>query len=784
MSTVKSNFFQIIKRKESLLFLVLLIAGISLLGWLSGEIGLAAISSAYIPIAPVTAIIFIILCILSFVNINQEKSRLAKLLVTFFVIIIAFFCGIMFLNHTFNLPWDIENVFIKNPDKLGSVQIGHMSPITSVLFVFICIIILIRSYNNSNVFNYIGAGISLFVCLVSSVLLLGYLYKAPLLYGITLIPVSLPAAVCFLLFSLTLVLKLDLKFWTFNLIKDNKITFQLLKSFLPFAVFTVLLQGFLITNISVRQNNMSLLIALIALMVVAFIVFTVIRVSGNLGDRLHEAEQAIKDSENKYQNLVNNVGEGIGFVDTNEHFIFSNSSAEKIFGVGEGELIGKNLKEFFSEEKYLLILDQTRMRKEGKVSTYESEIILPDGKVRFILITAVPQFDDEVFVGTYGIFRDITEQKQIMAQLQDSKDYLNNIINSVGSPVFVKDDKHKFVLVNTAFCLFLDLHAEELIGKTGYERFPIDQWDVFMAKDKEVFDTGKENVNEEFITDGNGEIRTIITRKTLYTDVYGNRFLVGIINDITESKHAGLKIQQQNFELTKLNADKDRFISILGHDLKNPFNNILGFSEILTEDIRNLNLDEIEDIARNINKSARITNKLLEDILLWARTQQGKIAFEPQNLNFKVVCLETLGILYKAAGAKNISVKCIAADQLIVFADINMLKTVLRNLVSNAIKFTNHGGVINIKSVQNSENVTISVSDNGVGIPPENLAKLFDISQVLTTTGTAEETGTGLGLLLCKEFVEKHGGKIWVESESGKGATFYFSLPASEERET
>jgi PAS domain S-box-containing protein len=647
MSKVKSIFFQIIKRKESLLFPVLLIAGISLPGWLFGKIGLAAISSAYIPIAPVTAIIFIILCILFFVTRYQEKSRLTKSLVTFLVIIIAFFCGIMFLNHTFNLPWDIENVFIKNPDKLGSVQIGHMSPITSVLFVFICIVILLRRNSNSNVFNYIGAGLSLLVCLASSALLIGYLYNAPYLYGSSIIPVSLPASICLFLFSITLLRIFEFKFWTLNLIKPNLVTLQLLRSFLPAAVLTTILQGFLITNFPVVHENLPLSVALICLSVVTLIVFVVIRVSRGLGNDLVKAEQELRESESKYRFLVENAGDGIGIVNLNEEFIFANSAAERIFGVDEGELIGKNLKVFLTEEESIKIINQTKIRENSQVSSYDIQLTLPDGNNRIIHLTGVPHLDDdEKVIGTLGAFRDITELKKVEKQL------------------------------------------------------------------------------------------------------------------------------------LQLNADKDRFISILGHDLKNPFNNILGFCEILTNEIKGLNKNEIKDIAENIHKSARITSKLLEDILMWAKTQQGKIAFEQQSLNFKDIFPDTLEILNPAARAKNISVNCIAADQLTVFADLNMLKTILRNLVSNAIKFTNNGGAITVNAVQDSENVTISVSDNGVGIPPENLAKLFDISQVLTTTGTAEEGGTGLGLLLCKEFVEKHGGKIWAESEVGKGSDFKFTLHA------
>jgi signal transduction histidine kinase len=230
-------------------------------------------------------------------------------------------------------------------------------------------------------------------------------------------------------------------------------------------------------------------------------------------------------------------------------------------------------------------------------------------------------------------------------------------------------------------------------------------------------------------------------------------------------------------QLLQLNSDKNRFISILAHDLRSPFNGLLGLSEVLIEDVRKLNKDEIEDIANNINKSAKSSFKLLENILSWARAKQGKIPFDPQILNFTNNCEDAVDVLNPIAKAKNITIDFSTGDHINVFADVDMFKAIVRNLVSNAIKFSNNGGAININAETNSENVIISVSDNGIGIAPHNLMKLFEMAEVSTTKGTAEETGTGLGLLLCKEFVEKHGGKIWVESEVGKGSDFKFTLP-------
>ncbi len=230
-------------------------------------------------------------------------------------------------------------------------------------------------------------------------------------------------------------------------------------------------------------------------------------------------------------------------------------------------------------------------------------------------------------------------------------------------------------------------------------------------------------------------------------------------------------------QLLQLNTNKDRFISILGHDLKSPFNNLLGLSELLSENIHNYDIDEIEKFVNSIKISARNAHNLLDDLLVWASSQQGSFPFKPKNLSLIDVCTGVLKTLNPIADAKKITINCSKAYHQNVFADIDMLKTVLRNLISNAIKYTNNGGAINISAAQNSEVVTISVTDNGIGISPENLKKLFDISEVLTTTGTAKEKGTGLGLLICKEFIEKHQGKIWVESEVGRGSEFKFTLP-------
>ena len=254
--------------------------------------------------------------------------------------------------------------------------------------------------------------------------------------------------------------------------------------------------------------------------------------------------------------------------------------------------------------------------------------------------------------------------------------------------------------------------------------------------------------------------------------------------DITEHKLAEEKVNVANRELEQsiqLNADKDLFISILAHDLRNPFGVLLGYTELLIRNFNQLNEKEVKNIVHEINQTTHSTYNLLEDILKWSRLRMERIPFEPKLVSFTDICVDIVSSLSPVAEIKNITIGCNIADEIYVMADIDMLKAVFRNLVSNAIKFTRNKGKIMISAEQRNSGILFSVSDNGIGIEPESLVKLFDISQFFTTTGTANEKGTGLGLLLCKDFVEKHGGKIWVESEFGKGSVFYFEIPGKPE---
>lgn len=237
------------------------------------------------------------------------------------------------------------------------------------------------------------------------------------------------------------------------------------------------------------------------------------------------------------------------------------------------------------------------------------------------------------------------------------------------------------------------------------------------------------------------------------------------------------KLNAANEELLKANQDKDKFLKILAHDLKNPMFAISGFSDLLIKNFRKYDESTIEKQLGIINTTTKKTYDLLEELLLWIRSQSGKIPFEPRTVQLKKVCDDVLSLLNESAATKQIEIISEIDAGLELHADVDMLRTILRNLISNAIKFTHENGQIILRAEQQDTDMIITVSDNGIGMSQEVVSRLWQIAELYTSPGTKGEKGTGLGLMLCKEFVEKHHGRIWVESEVGKGSDFKIALP-------
>ncbi len=253
------------------------------------------------------------------------------------------------------------------------------------------------------------------------------------------------------------------------------------------------------------------------------------------------------------------------------------------------------------------------------------------------------------------------------------------------------------------------------------------------------------------------------------------------ISDVTAlKKNEEILVANRN-ELSELNSAKDKLFSIIAHDLKNPFFGIIGLSDMVIEDYDEMGDEEKKDMMKEINQSAKDTYRMLENLLEWARQQTGSISFDPVTFNLNELISLTVEGLRTQALLKHIKLETDLAPVLVIHADQNMIRTVLRNLITNAIKFTNAGGEIHVGSELTGEKALVSIIDNGVGISETDSARLFRIDTTVRSLGTMGEKGTGLGLILCYEFIQKNGGTLNVKKNAGAGTTFWFTLPAVEQ---
>jgi len=324
---------------------------------------------------------------------------------------------------------------------------------------------------------------------------------------------------------------------------------------------------------------------------------------------------------------------------------------------------------------------------------------------------------------------------------------------------------------NKTWLEFTGRSMEQEFGNGWAEGVHPDDFDACLNTYVTSFDKREAFLMEYRMKNKYGEYRWIRDFGRPFYDL-DNTFLgyIGSCYDITDNKNNELK-------LIGLNAAKDKFFSIIAHDLRSPFSAILGFSGQLIQLIHDKEYDQVEEVASTICSTSDRVIDLLSNLMGWAQSQTGRLNYNPEILDMNRVVDDVLLLMKGNADQKSICISARITPGLRVTADKSMVGTVMRNLISNAIKFTNLKGEIVVSSAVQQNEVVFSVADNGIGIAEERIGKLFQISDSKSTRGTQQESGTGLGLILCKEFVEMNRGRIWVESVIGAGTTFSFSLP-------
>lgn len=474
--------------------------------------------------------------------------------------------------------------------------------------------------------------------------------------------------------------------------------------------------------------------------------------------------------------------DGIGILSFEGNIKFISDHLAKMNGYSvkeKDEFLGKSISSFIAPTDYKKLAINMKKLMEGKKlqNITEYEAIKKDGSHFTIAVNSTILND---YNGSpqniLFVERDVTELKKTEEALRKSEAQFRAVVQTIPDLIWLKDPNGVYLSCNGVFANFFGLVTEKLIGKTDYEIITREIADIFSSQDKKVIKEGKTIHYEENLP-FEGQIKNFETTKAPVYDESGELMgVLGIAHDITKRKQAEKVLIENEKRLNELNASKDKFLSILGHDLKSPLATINGFSSLLQDQIAENNQKGTEFYADIIHEASQKAIDLVDDLMQWSRSQSGKMACDPEILEVDELITSVIQLLQPVASKKNINI-CTDYNHLaLVSTDRYMVETILRNLISNAIKFSNSGGEIVIKTFQDEENLTVSVIDNGIGIAQEKLEKMFRIEESFTTPGTSNEKGTGLGLLLCKEFLTILKGEIWVESEENKGSVFHFSI--------
>ncbi|MBP7284888.1 MAG: PAS domain S-box protein, partial [Leptospiraceae bacterium] len=493
-------------------------------------------------------------------------------------------------------------------------------------------------------------------------------------------------------------------------------------------------------------------------------------------------ERKTKEEELKiYKHILKNNWDAVVFADMNGIVRYTNSTADHLYGYEEGELIGQHVHIFnFGDVEQTQEIIDLIVQNGG----WSAEIIQKkkDGNsLQALLTVSLVKNDQGKPIGFSSNSKDISEKKYYEQKLLGVRNFLDSIINAIPTPVFVKDTLHNWILLNDAFCSFMGYRREELIGRSDYDFFPREEADVFWYNDNKVLVYGEEITNEESFTDVNRITKTIITRKRLHTDESGERYVVGLITDITQNKEFENELikAKEHAEITTL--AKSEFLANMTHEIRTPMNAILGFSELLKNEIKDGKARKYLDAIMSSGKNLLT---LINDILDLSKIEAGKMEIKKSPVMIHSVMSELKEIFNLNSVEKKLELTFIISSNFpkIILIDELRFRQIISNLIGNAIKFTESGFVtIKVNSVFNRNNsskidLVVAVEDSGIGITDREQEKIFDAFYQQLDQNISKFGGTGLGLTISSKLAEMMNGTIDLRSKIGEGTTFTLRL--------
>jgi len=499
-----------------------------------------------------------------------------------------------------------------------------------------------------------------------------------------------------------------------------------------------------------------------------------------------KVEEELRMNEERYRLLAENARDVIWTMNLDGTITYISPSVERLRGFTVEEAMNQPLDKILTPDSQAISVGYVQRLYAAFVAGLplpdfrgELEYYCKDGSTLWTECLTYPVLgSDGSSLTMLGVSRDITERKKMEEALRESEKRYRLLIETASEGIFVAQGG-KFKFANPIML--------EIFGYSYDEILKIPFLELVHPDEKERVGNNHSNRLKGEPVDSKYHFRILkkggvikwIELNSVKIDWEGEPATLNLISDITEAKEAELEIKLKNEELQKLNSEKDKFFSIIAHDLRGPLGGFVGLTEIMAEETNYFSDSDRKGMMLDMSRSARNTFNLLENLLEWSQMSRGLTDFRPQALDLMDVVTECRNIVADAAQVKGIAVVSDISAKTELFADKNMLQTVIRNLLSNAIKFTPNEGKVTISAELAPNNMAlISVQDTGIGMSEAIRSNLFQIDANTKRSGTNGEPSTGLGLLLCKEFINKHGGKIEVESEQNRGTLFRFTIPS------
>ncbi len=494
-----------------------------------------------------------------------------------------------------------------------------------------------------------------------------------------------------------------------------------------------------------------------------------------------ETEKQLKESEANARAIMESTNDIFILLDKDGIVVDCNEAHAKRLDTTREELLGKNVFDLLPKD-----IAERRKKLVDQVISTGKTVTSEDFRAGYWNeSTFHPVFIENEITDRVAIFsRNITDRKKAEEELQKTKRELATLMNNMPGMVYscMNEPEWTMNFVSQGSVELTGYSPEELIKN---KTITFNQ--VIHPEDRKAVWETIQNALDKYIS-YELEYRIITKSGTMkYVWERGQGFygddgildhIEGFLTDISDKKKFEQELKESEESLKILNASKDKFFSIIAHDLRSPLNSFLGLTQIMAEELPDLTMSQVQEIAVQMSKSARNLNRLIENLLQWSQIQKGAISFTPAFFELKPLVDECIEMMQENAKIKGIDIYVNIPDKLEVYVDSNIIKSVVRNLVSNSLKFTSDGGKVTLFTTADKyRNVTFSIRDNGIGMNKTMIDSLFMIDTHNNRKGTKDEPSTGLGLLLCREFVEMHGGRIWAESKEGEGSTFNFTIP-------